>query len=730
MRFLRLIYFLEDDTAQIFEDRVANSGIPQGKFLQRQRVPLPTAMHGPKASSGSGLGTATIQSLGSGGGTASGNYLHWTHLYVGQELALLGRTFKVYGADDFTRRFYAEHAKPLAPNQRVPVDKYSAEREAFMKRETGGELGVWRGKRMSPVKRFMEATRGNANPRLTRGVPDSLGQFLKYDGVILRFKGLWDDTDKVYGQKHYVNVRYHLADDTVEVLEEKTANDGSEPWKAIYKRAPLPLDDTFQDARSRDIEDDVGKDSYVTWRHPSLRVGQFLNVMSRPVFLYAADDATHKWMAENAGVDMRAAQEAVAVDVEEEDAGVIEVEPPPYDEFRFGTEEDSLSSFFSLVPKVPRKDAAKMAEHDGRMLRFTARLAPVEGKPVSRIDATRSFTITFYMATDEVSIYEPPRRNAGIAGGKFLLRTKKRNPATGDFFRPKDLAVGSVVNINGFNFLLEAADAKTRRLLGGKAAYADADAGEVVERLRAVFEEVGMPSGKVFQAVDRDYSGCISIDELEAALVGWDIPISRPELVALFRAFDKEHGGTRLLRPAFAQLFPPALRAAAPQRDASVDEPGSSTTALRAGTVAGVGAAGEAAEAAGSGSKALLLPPDDVAAVAEYGEHIAAHASKLSESQEAILAEIMALMKRGYLSQSCERILASTFASYDSGSDGLVTRSEFRTVLAHVFHLGPRQIAVLEARFFPDDMKVLNYKAFMTVLARSIGRFASLKEVV
>ncbi len=190
IRFMRLVYFLEDDTAQIFEDHVENSGVPQGKFLQRQKIPLPVAQYGPSATSGPGMGTATISSLGTGGRGGRDNNLHWSHLRVGETITLLGRTYKVYGADDFTRRFFRQNGVTLAPNEEKPVDKFTDAREAFMRRETGKEVDAWRGKRMSPVKRFMEATRGNANPRLTRGVPDSLGQFLRHDGQVLRFKGL------------------------------------------------------------------------------------------------------------------------------------------------------------------------------------------------------------------------------------------------------------------------------------------------------------------------------------------------------------------------------------------------------------------------------------------------------------------------------------------------------------------------------------------------------------
>lgn len=37
-------------------------------------------------------------------------------------------------------------------------------------------------------------------------------------------------------------------------------------------------------------------------------------------------------------------------------------------------------------------------------------------------DEGREFTITYYTLDNTISIYEPPKRNSGIIGGKFLSR--------------------------------------------------------------------------------------------------------------------------------------------------------------------------------------------------------------------------------------------------------------------------------------------------------------------
>ena len=66
-----ILYHLDDDTIFINEPRVENSGLWQGQFVKRHTIPKPDG---------------------------TGNY-HWTDLYVGANLELYGKVFKVVDAD-------------------------------------------------------------------------------------------------------------------------------------------------------------------------------------------------------------------------------------------------------------------------------------------------------------------------------------------------------------------------------------------------------------------------------------------------------------------------------------------------------------------------------------------------------------------------------------------------------------------------------------------------------
>lgn len=76
-----IIYFyLDDDTFHIIEPKVQNSGIPQGVFLKRAKLPLPDG---------------------------SRDY-DWYDLRLGMDINVYGRVFRIINCDQFTRSYYAD----------------------------------------------------------------------------------------------------------------------------------------------------------------------------------------------------------------------------------------------------------------------------------------------------------------------------------------------------------------------------------------------------------------------------------------------------------------------------------------------------------------------------------------------------------------------------------------------------------------------------------------------
>lgn len=74
------------------------------------------------------------------------------------------------------------------------------------------------------------------------------------------------------------------------------------------------------------------------------------------------------------------------------------------------------------MPDQPKGDFFKYVDNDKKILRFTAKFN-------TRVpeDFDRRFIISFYLADDTISIFEPAQKNSGIIEGAFLERKKYKN---------------------------------------------------------------------------------------------------------------------------------------------------------------------------------------------------------------------------------------------------------------------------------------------------------------
>lgn len=94
-------------------------------------------------------------------------------------------------------------------------------------------------------------------------------------------------------------------------------------------------------------------------------------------------------------------------------------------------------------------------------MRYTARLNTKVPE-----DVDRRFIISFYLANDTISIYEPAQKNSGILEGPFLQRDKYKNVDNNmEFITPTNMPVGGDIRINGYNFhILDCDDYTTKYL--------------------------------------------------------------------------------------------------------------------------------------------------------------------------------------------------------------------------------------------------------------------------
>jgi len=70
----------------------------------------------------------------------------------------------------------------------------------------------------------------------------------------------------------------------------------------------------------------------------------------------------------------------------------------------------------------------------------------------------RQFIVRYYLADDTIEVFEPPVRNSGILGGKFMKRTASE-------YKPTDLVEGSTVILSQTQFQVDGADEYTLKFL-------------------------------------------------------------------------------------------------------------------------------------------------------------------------------------------------------------------------------------------------------------------------
>ena len=136
----------------------------------------------------------------------------------------------------------------------------------------------------------------------------------------------------------------------------------------------------------------------------------------------------------------------------------LKIELPPYN--GFGSEEDSQSSCQSLLPKPPKRDFIKFMEYDSHglesnILRFLARMDTKK-----TVDLDRRFIISYFLSDNTIGVFEPPVRNSGIVGEKFLRRDRIKKPPevpfgteVSQYYTAADLFVGACVEFNKFKFI-------------------------------------------------------------------------------------------------------------------------------------------------------------------------------------------------------------------------------------------------------------------------------------
>jgi hypothetical protein len=487
-----IYFYVEDGTIEIIQTKQENSGIPQGVFLRRSKVPKP----------------------------GSSRFYEINDLKIGNEVMIYGRKFHIVSCNGSTNEYVmdrhgwdADEVKQLP----LPRDHFAESIKAKMRRESGVP-GVDRKRKMNDLKLVMESMLGKESSITDRGM------FLECGTDALCFHVIWDDRERLYGDIQYFRLFYHLADDTIEIMRAQAkSNDGRDGFTKLLKRSKLP----------KSGMPSTGSEFY-TWK--DLAIGESVNVFGRMMLLAKCDAFTRQYYASN-GIHLK--DDMVLQNAEKK----VEVKRviPPYN--GFGSEEDSLRSCTGgLNPPPPKKDLQKMRDKSGVILRFNAQLVSDKSD-----DMNRRFVFQYFMEDDTISIREPPVRNSGVMGGSFLRRNTIKRPSGGPF-TARDMFVGNVVEIVGHRFVLLNADEFTYKLMecdDRTFPYSS------LPRLQGMLASKQDQIKTYFLSSNYDGNGILDIEGFTACCNEVGLKLNKQETITVWRKLDKKGKG----KAAFKKLI-------------------------------------------------------------------------------------------------------------------------------------------------------------------------------
>ena len=272
---------------------------------------------------------------------------------------------------------------------------------------------------------------------------------------MLRFYAVWDDRRSPFGEQRPFLIQYYLVDDTVEVREVHKPNDGRDPFPVLIRRQKVPKDRYGVKSNFAGIYMELSDNEIKDYFRPhDFALNQKVNIYGREFFIYDMDNFTKAFYYQNMGVtDFTPLLDENKLFKSGEQPAKMEV--APYN--GYGSLEDSLQNCLHLIPEPPKKDYIKLMENEHKVLRYEAVL-----ETSRKEDKTRKFIISYRLSDDTVGIFEPPIRNSGIIGGKFLENSRIAKPGSSDnnpmFYGPQDFAIGAIIQIFKHKFKIIGAD--------------------------------------------------------------------------------------------------------------------------------------------------------------------------------------------------------------------------------------------------------------------------------
>lgn len=562
-RNVEITFHLEDNTIDMSEPRVKNSGLSQGKLLKRHQVPKPGPGRQGRVTPGP-LATGALQQI---------PIFTIMDAYAGAELDIYNRIYTINDADEATKKYLASIGRPFGN----PLPTSSS---------------YW-----DPEKRPGNLRSKKKHYKTVK----NLG-FYEYERKVLRFFGVWDGGEQLFGDEQYVRIHYSLADNKIEVLPIHQRNSGRDKLSKLLKKTVILKKgdeglEYFPSSYSRvltatGLRPDTGTSTFAgasnmgssqmvyapdrPYHWNDLAIGEMISVASLFILITDADEYTREfYVSKNRPLAPKISMPAPVYPT-------LTNYIPPYNPL-FGSEEDSLNTCKGSLAggsKV-QKDGAKAQLFQGMILRFNATLFDPKVRYLQSLllkrpfpnlillqflhtlrltlayiqqpaDLTRTFIIQVHLEDDTVQIREPPLRNTGHKGGIFLSRVdvmmdmpdgSKRK------FAPQDVVIGDVIKIRSHKFVVHDCDEYTYRFMEENSKqFLNSDIKLALEAIQKRQEVVT----RLIITTPGLASKICSFEEIDGLMRNAKVGLKKQQIMTVLRALDPQRLGlvkmTQLLK--------------------------------------------------------------------------------------------------------------------------------------------------------------------------------------
>jgi hypothetical protein len=158
-------------------------------------------------------------------------------------------------------------------------------------------------------------------------------------------------------------------------------------------------------------------------------------------------------------------------------------------------------------------------------------------------DRRRQFVVSYYLCDKTMAIFETIVPNSGFRAGKFLQRTRVRDPTTKQFFEPSAFYVGAKIHVSGRIFeLLDAAPHTFCLMEAHSDDFPEANITVVIQKLIQICLQTTKSVRALFEELDQRKTGFVAVEEAKQIFSQFVPDITKHAAITLTRAFDKNDG--------------------------------------------------------------------------------------------------------------------------------------------------------------------------------------------